>query len=187
MPTPPLKNPAAIQARLMDRSVADGECRVFTGSKHVFGYGKMWDGERADVTHRLAYRAFVGPIPDGMAVCHRCDNPPCIRVEHLFLGTLADNLADMRAKRRHSQGPRHSELLRAVWTDERRAKQRAGVKARTKIRREEAARAAGVPTDWKCCSGCREWKPMTEFHRSTGKYDGFKERCKPCRSTKTAR
>lgn len=54
--------------------------------------------------HRVAWEETRGPIPAGMFVCHRCDNPACVRVEHLFLGTHADNMADQMAKGRQARG-----------------------------------------------------------------------------------
>lgn len=55
------------------------------------------------IAHRVAYELACGPIPDGLCVLHRCDNPICINVEHLFLGTRADNNADKVAKNRQSR------------------------------------------------------------------------------------
>jgi hypothetical protein len=62
--------------------------------------------------HRVAWELANGPIPDEQQVLHRCDNRKCVNPEHLFLGTLDDNMADMTAKRRQAHGPKcfHAKL-----------------------------------------------------------------------------
>lgn len=53
-------------------------------------------------SHRLSYEMHIGEIPSGMRVLHRCDNPPCIRPDHLFLGTDLDNVRDATSKGRRA-------------------------------------------------------------------------------------
>lgn len=72
------------------------------------GYGKLTVGSRSDGTrhttsaHRLAYETYIGPIPDGMYVCHSCDNRKCINPEHLWAGTHQDNIDDRESKGRNN-------------------------------------------------------------------------------------
>jgi len=71
------------------------------------GYGRMAVNRRKMQCHRVAWAEAHGPIPDGMDVLHSCDNPPCVNVNHLFLGTNADNMADCVKKGRSRRGERH--------------------------------------------------------------------------------
>jgi len=73
---------------------------LLTGPKR--GYGRVVHRRRVIGAHRAMFAAFYGPIPQGLSVLHHCDNPPCVRPDHLWLGTAKDNQADAVAKRRHS-------------------------------------------------------------------------------------
>lgn len=75
-------------------------CLEWQGSKSGAGYGRLWDGERLQYTHRLAYQAFVGLIPESMDILHHCDNPCCIEPLDLWPGTHQDNMRDKDAKGR---------------------------------------------------------------------------------------
>lgn len=79
-------------------------CWIWVGGR-TRGRGMLHVAGRHVQAHRFAYELFVGPIPRGLSVLHRCDVPACVNPQHLFLGTQADNIADMHAKGR---APRHT-------------------------------------------------------------------------------
>ena len=75
-------------------------CRLWWGGTVRKGYGRLGVANRHWLAHRAAWFVANGPIPEGMLICHRCDVRACISPDHLFLGTHADNTADMMAKGR---------------------------------------------------------------------------------------
>ena len=75
-------------------------------ARHPFGYGRMSAGRKMQIkAHHIAYVIQYGPIPKGMCVLHKCDNPACCNPFHLFLGTKKDNTRDMMSKGRWSKPP----------------------------------------------------------------------------------
>ncbi len=85
-------------------------CHIAIGTLDEYGYVRLYENGKLQRAHRVAWEHERGPIPDGMLVLHACDRPPCVRVAHLFLGTQADNMADMDAKgRRALRTPDHVE------------------------------------------------------------------------------
>jgi len=98
--------------RALDKTLIGEGCWEYGGKIRTDGYGSVYinDGTRKGtqaLAHRVVYEGMVGLIPEGMFLCHHCDNPRCIRPDHLFVGTDADNKADMYAKGRHSHGETH--------------------------------------------------------------------------------
>jgi hypothetical protein len=89
------------------KKVTKGEgCWLWTASTSR-GYGQISPGVAGSPplkAHRVSWEIANGPIPEGLFVCHRCDNPRCVRPDHLFLGSNADNAADMKAKCRANNG-----------------------------------------------------------------------------------
>jgi hypothetical protein len=97
----------------------DTECWEWTAATTPAGYGKLTFYGESLAAHRVSWELSNGPIPDGLWVLHRCDNPPCVRPEHLFLGTPRDNTLDMHLKGRAGiRGARGSRNAKAKLTEE---------------------------------------------------------------------
>lgn len=106
---------ASLEERFWARVRKTESCWVWKGATcGPSGYGRIARGRRGEfhkknsaLVHRLSWELHNGPIPEGLLVLHRCDNPPCIRPDHLFLGTAKDNSDDKCAKgRQHIPRPR---------------------------------------------------------------------------------
>lgn len=86
------------------RVAVNGDCWEWTKATHgktpITCYGTVWWGGHKFKTHKLSFLLFNGYIPTGMLVCHKCDNPKCVRPSHLFLGTNKDNYIDCARKGR---------------------------------------------------------------------------------------
>jgi hypothetical protein len=107
--------------RFWSRVDKSGDCWVWTAATTNGGYGVIRDtGRNGKIirAHRLSWELHNGPIPAGIEVCHRCDNPPCVNPAHLFLGTHQDNVTDTVNKGRASGGgPRGSLHHQAKLTE----------------------------------------------------------------------
>jgi hypothetical protein len=103
----PIEEADSLPARFMRRVNQSDGCWLWTGHLCPQGYGQFSIFGRNVRAHRMAFELYVGYVPSSSLVCHRCDNPTCVRPDHLFLGTHADNIRDMMLKGRSMKGRRH--------------------------------------------------------------------------------
>lgn len=83
-------------------------CWEWAGSRNRDGYGWFCFNGKTQGTHRLAWQLTHGSIPKGMSVLHKCDNPPCVNPDHLFIGTQGDNIRDAFSKNKMPIGSERS-------------------------------------------------------------------------------
>lgn len=108
----PMEHVADVRTRLFSRTTGmenPSGCWVFGGFAQPKGYALIRVGAATkQLVHRVSWYLHNGPIPDGMCVCHKCDNPPCVNPSHLFLGTRDDNNKDRARKGRSARlNPTH--------------------------------------------------------------------------------
>ncbi len=92
------------EARFWSKVDKASDCWMWTGFL-TNGYGHFWLNSRKIRAHRFSWILSNGDIPDGLIVCHHCDNPKCVNPSHLFLGTHSDNTQDCVRKGRNSKDP----------------------------------------------------------------------------------
>ena len=91
-----------VEERFWSKVDKTGDCWIWLGGVSGDGYGRFWDGpEKMIGAHRFSWLLAGESIPEGEYVCHHCDNPPCVRPSHLFVGTQQDNIDDKMRKGRH--------------------------------------------------------------------------------------
>ena len=100
--------------------VNENNCWVWTAAKYRGGYGhfrRFLEGKwKMFKAHRYAYEIYKGHIPEGLLICHTCDNPSCVNPEHLFTGTAKENTADRITKKGQPifRNPLHNWLTKEI-------------------------------------------------------------------------
>lgn len=135
-------------------------CHLWCGAAGKSGYGHFWANDRQHLAHRFAYELHCGPIPAGLHVCHACDVRLCVNPAHMFLGTAADNHADMlrKGRARPPNGERHhgARLTASL------VQQAMGMLAQGQTQRRIAARLCVTPSVVSRIATGKTWKHITK-------------------------
>lgn len=107
----------------LEKATEGSACIEWPRKRDRGGRGRIWHGGKLKLAHRWAWETVRGPIPPGKLLCHTCDNAGCVNPAHLYIGTHADNMRDMKDRRRYFA-------------------------ARDPVGCQEAARKAGLLNDW---------------------------------------
>ena len=92
-------------------------CWIWKGSILKNGYGRITHDSKTYKAHRVAWIIEHGSVPSDLCVCHSCDNPPCVRVDHLWLGTHTQNIADRHTKKRTANGKKIRNTVKLTEDD----------------------------------------------------------------------
>lgn len=90
----------SVTERIKTKTIQVEDCIIFTGASAGKGYGVISYKGQINYVHRIVWEQHNGEITDGLFVLHKCDNPACCNIDHLFLGTAKDNYHDMVDKGR---------------------------------------------------------------------------------------
>lgn len=139
--------------------ISESGCHEWQGYIAKTGYGQIGYNYELLYTHRVAWMLANGPIPDGMFVCHKCDNRRCVNPEHLFLGTAKDNSVDMSRKGRSTRGER---AYQAKLTEDQVRYMR-----RSDERLTDLAKRFGVARSTACLARSgKQWTHLNDIARS---------------------
>ena len=146
--------------RFWSRVDKNGSCWLWTGSRTYNGYGHFYgkiDGVVYWRANRFSWALANGSIPDGMFVCHRCDNPWCVNPDHLFIGDRFDNMRDALQKGRFANGERarHAKLTEPQVIEIKRSDESDSVLAKRFNIDPSAITKIRNGTNWKHVSGDR--------------------------------
>jgi len=140
----PPKDLDYIKEKIQNYTKDKAGCWIWNGATTNFGHGRIKINNKTLSVHRISYEIHRGKIPNGLFVCHHCDNPTCINPKHLFLGTRSDNMKDAYNKGRIKIPCHHGEYAYQHILTEKDVKKILKIKKEKKISEQELGKKFGV-------------------------------------------